>query len=140
VSLQCRGGESERETPHPLNPCEHWRKKRKHRGCWASASCVNLRVAISRNRLESSGGRIRTSDLRVMSVFRSKTLTVVTTRTYRDRKALRPSASATHDTPATRVFPLMMYRLMYILGVRRTCKSAFTLLAVAAVSPAIFAR
>ena len=32
-----------------------------------SASCVNLRVAISRNRCPSSGGRIRTSDLRVMS-------------------------------------------------------------------------
>jgi hypothetical protein len=33
----------------------------------ASALCLNQRVSISRNRHLSSGGRIRTSDLRVMS-------------------------------------------------------------------------
>jgi len=72
------------------------------------------RIAASPFVIWNSGGRIRTSDLRVMSGFRSKTVTVVTTRTYNDRKALRPSACRSHDIPATRVFPLVMYRLMYI--------------------------
>jgi hypothetical protein len=49
-----------------------------------------------------------------MSVIRSKTLTVEITHTSSDRKALRPSAAAIHDTPATPVYPLVMYSLMYI--------------------------
>ena len=74
------------------------------------------RIAASPFVIWNSGGRIRTSDLRVMSGIRSKTLTVEITHTSSDRKALRPPARATHDTPATPVFPLVMYSLMYIFS------------------------
>ena|SRR5882724_3851154 len=49
-----------------------------------------------------------------MSVIRSKTISLEITRTYGNRKALRPSAAATHGTHGTRVFHLAMYRMMYI--------------------------
>jgi hypothetical protein len=39
-----------------------------------------------------------------MSVIRSKTVTVEITRTSSDRKALRPSARATHDTTCNTSF------------------------------------
>src|SRR2546423_14208602 len=71
------------------------------------------RIAASPFVFGSSGGRIRTSDLRVMSVIRSKTTSLEITRTYGNPKALRPWASATHDTHGTAVFPLVMYRMMY---------------------------
>src|SRR5258706_15251906 len=61
-----------------------------------------------------SGGRIRTSDLWVMSVIRSKTISLEITHTYGNPKALRPRAAATHGTHGTRVFHLAMYRMMYI--------------------------
>ena len=50
-----------------LKPLPELREQTKTPRRVASASCVNRRVAISRNRCSSSGGRIRTSDLRVMS-------------------------------------------------------------------------
>src|SRR5260221_12850536 len=64
-----------------------------------------------------SGGRIRTSDLWVMSVIRSKTISLEIPRTYGNPKALRPRAAATHGTHGTRVFHLVMYRMMYIFRV-----------------------
>ena len=61
----------------------------------------------------SSGGRIRTSDLRVMSEISLATLTRLVTRRYGNPKELRPWADAPHDTPATRVFPRGDVHLMY---------------------------
>jgi hypothetical protein len=58
-------------------------------------------------------GRTRTSDLRVMSVIRSKTITLEITCTYGNSKELRPWTAETHGTHETPVFPFLMYRVMY---------------------------
>ena len=69
--------------------------------------------AVSPCLFRSSGGRIRTSDLRVMSPDRSLFTSAVLFKTSSSPKDLRPQGVSLDDTYVAHVFQNLMYGSMY---------------------------
>ena len=83
-----------------------------------NAKKERTRIAASPFQFGSSGGRIRTSDLRVMSGFRSHPVSVCWRDIYGNRKGLHPCAALVHLPHFDHVFQRNVYRFVYIEGTR----------------------